>query len=213
MNDERPEIITHPITSDGMCGYDDRQQFWVYWREPHGSLTGTLMADLRQHKCLLCTKGWETTATALRDQYFSRETEQHVHKSCYIRYLNFREHARLRDLFGKSGLYDHIEKIVPKPNQYGGAWNTDWFDVHLKFPMKPFIEFGARKRVDAITINRLSTPQRDAIWGKLGEENTTKEHSSDSFMIHAHSHEDVVRYLSTFLGVLSNTPAPVPVTA
>jgi len=201
MNEDRPAVITHPVTDDGLCGYDDRQQFWVYWRDG-SELTGTIMADLRQHKCLLCTKGWKTASESLRDQLHASETRGYVHKTCYINYLNFREHARMLDLFSAGALYDHIEKIEVIPNQYGGGWNTDWFNVTLKFPMKPIIQFGARRRVDSITVTRLSTPQRDAIWTALEGEATTKEHSSDMFMIHAHSHDDVARYFKVFREVL-----------
>jgi len=206
MNDQRPQVIKHPITKDGLCGYDDHKQFWVYWRDDSGSLTGSIMADLRQHKCLLCKQGWKTCAVSLRDQYHSHEIRGHVHKTCYLNYLNFREHARMLDLFGQGGLYDHISKIEVLPNQYHGGWDTDWFNVTLEFPMKPIVQFGARRRVDSITIMRLSTPQRDAIWEVLGNENTTKEHTSDSFMIHAHNNDDVARYFRVFLAVLSPVP-------
>lgn len=211
MREDRPEVITNPITNDGLCGYDARNQFWIYWRDDMGTLIGTLMADLRQHKCLLCKQGWKTCSVSLRDQMFAREARSYVHKSCYYNYLNFREHARMRELFAEGGLDDlRVEKIEVIPNQYGGGWNTDWFNVTLKFPMKPILQFGARRRVDAILLTRLSVPQRDLIWAALADENTTKENTSDSFMIHAHSHADVVRYFQVFLKVLVLTVEAQP---
>jgi hypothetical protein len=204
--------IIKPVTPDGDAGYDSFGQFWVYRYDPRDSSNriGSIFVDLRGKTCLLCAQEWKCTAPDLADQIYVRDAEVHVHKSCYERYLTLQNRAEWVKAIYESGLHDMMETFTAVPNQYGGAWNTPWYAVTLKGGNAPILTFGARKRVDSITIRRLTQEQVAYLTEAFKNEESTKgPDGTDGFMIHSWGVTKTVEYLKHIVTMLNEKAVPV----
>jgi hypothetical protein len=203
--------IIKPVTPDGNVGYDAHGQFWIYRndsRDP-GSRIGSIFADLRGKSCLLCGKEWKCSADDLADQFYVRDAEAHVHKTCYERHLTLLDRAAWVAVLCKSGLHELMESFTPIPNRYGGAWNTPWYHVTLKGGNAPTLTFGARKRVDSITIKRLTQEQVAHLTLVFKNEDTTKgEDGMDGYTIHSWGGDKTIEYLTCIATMLKIVPVP-----
>lgn len=224
MKNERPiEQITEPVTSDGLAGYDDHKQFWVYWREDgRESFTGTIMADLRGETCVLCNQPWRVCAESLRDQYHDRSASAYVHKTCFNRHLGYLERRKWWGLVDKLTATDKCEaRIEALPNQYGGGWDTPWFRFHFRHrkvegeEQKPKIVqtliVGRRRRVNAIRFEKLTIAQVESLTTSFDDVTNTKgthHERRDEYEIHAYTDDEDERYVKTFLQLLGVVHVP-----
>lgn len=224
---ERPvPSIVKPVTSDGLCGYDQHEQFMVYWYDPPGSdrLTGTMLADLRGEKCLLCDKTWEASSAQLRDQYWVDSVHASVHKSCYVRHLSFLERKKWYGLMCElvdTQLYRMNMEALP--NGYGGGWDTPWFRFSFQRILQKGEEpargdrivqttsMGARRRVDSIQFEKLTVDQAaqlEKAFEDVGDTKGISHERRDEYSIHAWNDEQCKRYLKTFLMMVGVARVP-----
>lgn len=204
--------IIKPVTADGNVGYDAHGQFWIYRYDPRDASRriGSIYADLRGKSCILCDKEWKSEADDLADQFYVRNAEVHVHISCYQRHLTLLNRIEWVSAIYKSGLNELMETFTPVPNQYGGAWNTPWYNVTLKGGNSPILTFGARKRVDSISIKRLTQEQVAYLVEAFKNETTTQgKDGQDGYMIHSWGAEKTVEYLTHIVAALKTAPVPV----
>lgn len=222
MNERPIHSIIDPVTSDGMCGYDQYRQFHVAWEEVPGSerYTSTIVADLRGQKCLLCDKEWTASARELRDQRWDDRAQAHVHKTCYTRHLAFIDRQRWWGLvYGLIDTHKGQVKMEAVPDQYGGAWGTPWF--RFSFRRVPLADAkdsdtrnlvipqtllcGPRRRVNAIRGERLTISQIEFLTKEFEDVTSTKGQSHerrDEYEIHSYNDEEDKRYVKTFLQML-----------
>lgn len=199
------DTIVRPVTGDGLCGFDKFNQFWVYWPAEDRGYAGSIMPDVREKKCAICGQGWECTSESLRNQYFTRVTDEFVHETCYVGYLAMEEagmfyHA-LCEARGQLVIVWHWKKI---PNEYRGSWNTPWYRVRFEGYV-PYLKIGSRKRVYHMSMHDLRSDQVAAFEKLVEREESTKGAESDrrSVYIHAWTREDVRRYLEIFYKMLT----------
>jgi hypothetical protein len=194
------EMIERPVTSDGLAGYDQFNQFMVFRRDESG-FTGTIKADLRGSSCPLCSMLWIATSASLVDQHFARETNQHVHRSCFVRYETFRQRAELLLNLIKAGFYD-VELLELPNGYYLDEWATPWYKVNIKDSNRIFITCGPRKNVYSLEFEKLTIDENAQLQEAFKSEDVTKLCRDDgAFMIHAWTREKVVEYLTTFARV------------
>jgi hypothetical protein len=131
-------------TANMAAGRDQFGQFNVCKVEGD-SLTSWIKKDPRGLTCGLCGKKWGDNITEIMDYHYIHDMKEQVHVSCWERHLTFCDHELMHSAFCGKVRFES-KKI---PNQYGGAWNTSWFEgTMLDYPAK-FV-FGRRKRVYSI---------------------------------------------------------------
>lgn len=227
MKDRPIQHIIDPVTSDGMCGYDEFRQFHVAWEDVPGSqrYTSTIMADLRGEKCVLCDKTWTASAHELRDQRWDDEAQAHVHKSCYTRHLGFIDRKRWWEIvYGQVDRHKGQVRMEVIPDQYGGGWGTPWFRFHFRYtPAKDdkathmlnarildipqVLVCGPRRRVNAIRGERLTISQFEFLTKAFEDVTSTKgafeSHGHrDGYEIHSYTEQEDRRYVMTFLQMI-----------
>jgi hypothetical protein len=202
--------IIKAVTPDGCAGYDQYDQFWVYQPDARNPeiRVGSIYKDLRGQKCMLCDQKWKTEARDLADQYYNRDAEIHVHKSCYVRHLSFLERQKLMDTLVRSELRDKVKAIDDIPNQYGGAWNTPWYEITLNYTGNPVITIGPRKRVISLELTRITNDQVKTLEKRFESVIDTKTFLVDSVLIHAWDDETAVQRLKIIKEVLDDTTVP-----
>lgn len=193
------DIVKH-LTPDGMCGWDDRGQLWLWEAEEGGGKCGRIIGDPRGQKCRLCQQGWILTCESLKDQRYDQDNKEWWHYSCYVRYLATKD----RDLFCGALVGAHIRfggfKEIPS-----GYWRQDplwskrsWYIAQASDqPVQ--ITLGSRKRVYNIEFE--PTPGTgELLYWKAAEkefelEKVTKEFSPTRVLLHAWGSDQVKDFL------------------
>ena len=156
----------------------------------------TPIPDARGQTCLICRRPWVNDVEDLRNTINLAEGNKEprlVHETCHIGHLIMNEY----NLFARSLIAAELwtTSIVAIPNEYKGAWNTDWFVATLKDYHPIQIKFGRRKRVWEIEAKGIefSVPK-----DFLKSEDVTKEFSAKYLLIHAWDEAKIVEYLKAF---------------
>lgn len=198
--------IVKPIFEN--AGYDQDGRFWMGIDEyGDGEIRFTCSSntsDVSDATCLLCNKPWEKTVAAFRDQMWHEDSLAVLHRTCFERTLGFRSRIDFVDALKEAGFQrDHLRGLRQIPNEYGGAWNTPWYELPVPFlPNTPVLKFGARKRVFNIEIKGINDLGVSLLADRFKEESTTKEGYEGMYLIHAHGMEKAGEYLKGILEVL-----------
>jgi hypothetical protein len=164
----------------------------------------TVLPDARGQTCQICRRTWTNDIDDLRNvlSLGDREEFRLVHETCFIGHLTVNEFNLFRNSLCAVNLWTN--SIVAIPNEYKGAWDTDWFVASLKefYPIK--IKFGRRKRVWEIEATGEFNVPKDF----LKSEDVTKEFSSKSLLIHAGDEAKIVEYLKAFKEIFVPGNAP-----
>lgn len=220
--------IIKPLTKDGLVGWDDLGQFWVYhWEGPHK--VGSIYHDVREKICCVCGHGWEVSGDSLRDQYFWDGRAEWSHQTCLIRYLALQEFDFWRNslvdagfMFGPIDNRRYIAEggasIQAIPNEYLGPkdpWGAGqpWYRVRLlkrvneekseNGPLGRTLKLGSRKRVYHMEIEEGGSPY-DAEKAKqlFAPEDVTKRLGENGMMVHAWGRDKAREYLRHFAEIL-----------
>jgi len=200
--DRSPIIRT--IVPDGLTGYDQFNQLMTCYKDGDHE-TYTFIRDVRDKACKICQCGWENTTASLQNQFqVDRESDLFVHKTCYLGHLALVQRGEWLDRLNKVReiLKQNFPfKITEIPNQYGGAWNTPWYEVELlshdddRHPIGIKLIIGRRKRVDSIEIVGLEKDFKDS----FKDDDVTKQQTENGYLIHSYSKADAERYLAVFV--------------
>lgn len=207
--------IKTPLTPDGLCGYDQHGQLWV-WEKQGVSMSGRMIHDVRGEKCRICLQGWSLTSESMGDQFKDRH-DNWLHYSCYIRFLAMKD----RDLFADAIIrarirFDGLKEI---PSGYwvnDPLWkNRSWYVAKaLDAPIQ--ITIGSRKRVYNMEFMPLdgdfSASVVEDLKLEFRDEDVTKEFNRKRVLIHAWTGEKVREYLkrlSTVFGLDKREEKPV----
>lgn len=220
--------IVKPLTQDGMVGWDQFGQFWI-WKAEGADRVGSIYHDVREKVCCICRHGWEVTAESLVDQYFMDNRAEFAHKSCFIRFLSLQEFdfwvnalVEAKFMFGPTdnprciGEAAALEAI---PNEYFGQkdpWGAGqpWYrarllkrvdkEKSLNGPLGRTLKLGQRKRVYVLEIEKGPAQYDEKLAKELFEkEGVTKEIGRDGMMIHAWGRDKAREYLKHFAKILN----------
>jgi hypothetical protein len=192
--------IVKPLTSDGMCGWDEHQQLWLWELEEGGGKVGRIIGDPRGQTCRMCRQGWILTCESLKDQRYDQDNREWWHYSCYVRYIATKD----RDLFDSALIGAHIRFSGWKeiPSQY---WRRDpvwskrsWYVAEANDqPIK--ITIGSRKRVYNIEFEPTPGTGELLFWQEAGKEfaseKVTKEFIPTRVMLHAWGGDQLKDYM------------------
>jgi hypothetical protein len=146
--DFKMNAIIRPLSPT--LGFDDHNQLWASW--PDGeAICSAIVPDLREAKCCICQQGWELTGTDFRHHIRIHETDELAHTRCFVGHMALTEanmwYVILCDGNREKSPCGFIpwdwKKIL---NEYGGAWNTPWYQVSFKGYV-PKLKLGSRRRV------------------------------------------------------------------
>lgn len=209
-------------------GFDEFDQFMkVVFSTDGKGWNMSPAADVRGIPCVICGKKFTEDANDMAQQLRvdgAPDEWRFSHLPCWIGHLNLNErdliqsaieHARRHLRPANKDKWYHIPyKIEAIDNQYGGAWDTNWYEITFYdvIPIPVVLTFGRRKRVWNIEMNPTN------LAGKISEftlpekflegEETTKEFDKNSLLIHAWSREKVNEYVTAFLGLLKHPEHP-----
>lgn len=188
--------IVRPIDRAGNIGYDEYNKLILKVRDPEGRTIIYHTPDLRNETCSLCGKKWFLTSGCWDNHWFWSTHKEHVHETCYVRYLGLKD----RDHFYLCALYSiRFEKLIAVPNRYhpGGRWSKrSWYQVDSTDGPVRFT-IGHRKRVVHIEV----TPTEGKLgwWLRAKEafegEEVTKHFSEDRVYVHSWKPENDKRYM------------------
>lgn len=219
--------IVKPLTRDGLVGWDEFGQFWI-WKVEGDRRSGGIYHDVREKVCCVCRRGWEKTADSLRDQYFWDRRAEWAHKSCLIRFEALREYefwcnalVEAGFIFGPSDNPTMIAQdgaaLESIPNGYwpnSDPWGVGqpWYrarllkkleDDYTNAPHGRTLRFGSRKRVYHLEIEPGTGPyDMERAMALFANEAVTKEIRPDRLMVHAWGNEKAREYLKHFATVL-----------
>jgi len=218
--------IVKPLTHDGLVGWDNFGQLWLWKVEGEGR-SGTIIADVRGKICPVCKQGWKETAESLGDQYHWMNRAEWAHVTCYIRYLALTEYSfwveslvEARFIFGKEDNPRSTAHLGPAleslPNGYWGEkdpWGAGrpWYRARLlkKLPngdntaLGRTLRLGSRKRVYHLEIESGEGPYNEPLAHSLFKgEDVTKEIRSDGLKVHAWGDDKAKEYLRHFSEIL-----------
>lgn len=195
--------IIKPLTPDGMVGWDQHGQLWLWKVDGKGTI-GTIIGDPRGHRCRICQQGWVLTVESLEDQRWCQYHREWTHLSCQIRYEGLKERDMwFGALVGAGIRFAGLDEI---PNEY---WVRDpwfskrpWYRVRL-LDSKRTLKLGRRKRVYSMEIE----PGEGICSATTAEElfkteEVTKQICASNVMIHAWSDEKAHEYLKAFAKIL-----------
>lgn len=223
--------IIRPLTKDGMVGWDQYDQLWLWRNEKHGGRSGSIIADVRGKLCPICKHGWEITAESLGDQEYMIGRAEWAHLSCFIRYQALQDFDFWRSslidagfIFGQLDNPKYIGEGGPSlqeiPNEYWGPkdpWGAGqpWYRVRLLKKLADgytntahgrTLKLGLRKRVYVLEVEPGEGPYDQALAEKLfAPEDVTKEICGDRMMVHAWGQTKAQEYLRHFSEVLGVT--------
>jgi hypothetical protein len=181
-------MIVNAICSDGngVVGYDEFGQL-VYSRNEGRGAISTFIRDVRKEKCAICGGGWTETPKSMANQFYHSAREKWMHETCYVGVLAHNEHEKFFYALVDAKLkFSGLREI---PNEYGGAWNTTWYETDLLDHPGAKMKFGSRKRVDVVSLSGADMA------GLFEHEDVTKDAGADGVMIHAWSDEKVREYV------------------
>jgi len=194
--------ICAPLSEDGNIGYDGFDQLVIQWKDDDDCMVKTFTVDLREEKCSICGKKWEMAVESWRDHYLWRRYGEHVHNSCFDRYMSLGDRDTIFNCFAAARVRFTIRSV---PNEYTGNVNRPWYRIDLP-DLGFFFVIGMRRRVTSIEVCPV---EGGAIsWHGDAEEafrneNTTQEFGSSSVRIHAWTAEkerEYVHLLLSFMG-------------
>lgn len=221
--------IIKPLTQDGMVGWDEFGQFWI-WKREGTDRVGRLYHDVREKICCICRHGWEVTGDSLSDQYFMDNRAEFAHKTCFIRYIALQEFdfwvnalVEARFMFGPLDNPKHIADggaaLETLPNEYFGQddpWGAGqpWYrarllkrvdkEKSLNGPLGRTLKLGHRKRVYVLEIEEGGAPYDEKLAHELfGKEEVTKQIGSNGMMVHAWGRDKAREYLKHFAKILN----------
>lgn len=180
--------IVRPLTEDGMLGYDEHRQLWAF-RLDQGMKIGTIVADVREEKCSLCAEGWKTTAESMLDQFC--HLKRWVHRTCFVRYVGYREYGMWCKVFRLTKL--RFNKIKEIPNQYGGGWKAPWYEIEIENTPVTFY-VGNRKQVYSIQV-RATKGDLSEMEELFTDEDVTKKFETNNVLLHAWNEDKVADYV------------------
>lgn len=193
--------VVKPLTPDGLCGYDKHGQLWV-WEKNGIDMSGHMIGDPRGSKCKLCLQGWILTTESMKDQHWSREYEEWMHRSCMIRFLALKD----RDIvyWGLCEARIRFEDFKEIPNGYWppkDPWAArSWYTAKTIGAALDF-KIGMRKHVWNISVaprDGHAITSVKAFREAFADQNVTKGFNTFECMIHAHNHDDFRKYLKIF---------------
>lgn len=150
----------------------------------------------------------------------------YAHGACWIGHLNINEKSVIEGAIGKAR--EAIQRVIDPtykisrvripyeitaiPNEYGRAWNTDWYSIKLpKSDPVSQIKFGSRKRVWVVELSsekKLVIPEGHPLDVLYKKEQSTKTMEPKLVMFHAWSEDKVREYVEAMLHLVSK-PEPV----
>jgi len=149
--------------------------------------------------CPICGINWEPSPRGVMDQFYCRDAEALVHKTCYERWLGFQQRMLFISALNNSNF--RVESFDQIPNQYKGAWNTPWYVVTFQTPGLR-MTIGRRKRVFSVTFESDDDLPFSQIKKMFKEEDVTKEFNSQHVLLHAWSDEKLREYIKKLSEVL-----------
>lgn len=221
--------IIKPVTKDGLAGWDEFGQFWIWQIKDNNHRVGSIYHDVREKICCVCRHGWEPNAESLRDQYFWDNRGEWAHQSCFIRYLALQEYDFwCSALVGAGFMYGPMDNprmiaeggpaLESLPNGYWGSndpWGAGqpWYRARLlkrvnvekseNGPLGRTLKLGHRKRVHYLEIEPGEGSYDVALAQKLfASEDVTKKIREDGMMVHAWGRDKAREYLRHFAEIL-----------
>lgn len=199
--------IVKPLTPDGMCGWDEHNQLWLWKAEAGGGKCGRIIGDPRGHKCRICLQGWLLTTESLEDQAWSREYEEWCHLSCQIRYSGLKERDMWFGALVGAGIRFHGLEAIPNEYWCNDPWygQRPWYRVRL-LDSRRTLKLGKRKRVYCLEIESAMPGagfySQEQAQDLFKMEDVTKTIRPDSLLIHAWSDDKAREYLKAFAQIL-----------
>jgi len=202
------EFIVKPITPKtkiGVAGYDEFNQLAVCLFTEDG-FTAHHIRDVRAMICPICQRGWDSTVESLDNQYglfqkpwTSEKGERfmdhiYCHKTCYEGHLHVEERFMWEGIFCGFKRSFGIEET---PNQYGGGWNTPWYEIKYKNGLE--FTVGSRRRVFNISVKC----DRDLSKDFESEGVITRYYSDGKFHIHAWDKDKAKEYVQRITAILA----------
>lgn len=180
----------------GSIVIDEFNQFGVRIKQPDGYTNGYLLVDVRNITCCICGKGWELKPTSIMDQFACHSARSIVHKTCYEKWLTFKERMLFIGALNNSRFVLANDGVKPIENQYGGAWNTSWFEFTFDKPNYITMTIGSRKRVYSINLKSTQPLDVERFTAAFENEGVTKNFSSNSILLHAWDELKLQDYIS-----------------
>lgn len=196
--------IIRPVTPDGMCGYDDRSQFILSWKDGD-TTTSTFGSNTLRDTCAICLRGWEATSASLRDQTRWPLIDAYVHETCLVRHHGFIERSMFSRAISKARLAHGGLRAVD--NQYWGnrdPWGKKpWYEADLN-EYAATVVLGWRKNVAHVEVRVWpgSSANVEHVQKLFEGEDVTKDFSVGSAWIHAWGDAKVEEYLVRFAALL-----------
>jgi len=179
----------------GCIRIDEFDQFSVQIKD--GEYTsGYMPVDVRKMTCCICGEGWELKPKAIMNQYECRSARSMVHKTCYERWLTFEQRMLFIKAVQLSKFRMLRDGVKPIKNQYGGAWNTDWFEFRFDQLDHITLTIGRRKRVYEILMKSTQPLDSKRFKRKFETENVTKRFEPDLVLLHAWDDQKLMEYVN-----------------
>jgi hypothetical protein len=216
-------------------GYDQFDQLCkveqMQYKSGEKYTSSTMVWDIRGKACYICKRVWTDDPNEWEYEELERGRWEEkagpdgkhkrlkdpvfVHPACYLGHLNINEKNLITGAINKAR--DAYKARVPYeidaiPNQYKGAWDTEWYIIQL-LESKPRsqIKFGSRKRVWVVELSseeKLVVPEGHALEVLYKKEDVTKDGlfdyqgkrlESKSIMLHAWTKEKVREYVEAMI--------------
>jgi hypothetical protein len=200
--------IKEAITPDGLAGFDELGQLWVWTpkiKEEDDYQTGSIYRDVRHCKCYICNKSWELTSESLKDQYYD-QSGRLMHMTCLQGVNKLQAHQDIQEALIDAGyLFSMLE--VPPRYPHSTPWQivTVLANEGNKRPDTGVrIVLGRRKRVWEIRFHgctaALGTELFDHVTDTKGWQQESQEDSEYGkyYYVHAYTKADMVKYLEAF---------------
>lgn len=213
--------IVKPLSSDGLLGFDERDQLWCWRPVAGGDFTGRMVPDLREQICIICGHGWELTAEAYADHCNWQFHGSEVHETCMVRYTSLHDYEIYHLALASAGL--HFQRLQRIPNEYWqerDRWfQRSWYRVTLS-DSKRTLKLGSRRHVHHLEIERgegeIDVTMAQCLFehehvtkglrSRTPRENTPKDwepgQSFDGYYIHADNEDKVRDYIASFARIL-----------
>jgi len=197
--------ILKPVTPDRLndgspaCGFDQYNQLWVRWHEHFGgddkSVTGTIVADVRNQICPICQRGWENTVESLRNQEHIQSMKRTAHRTCMNGYGHLSNHYFWHNLVCDEDINFNGLEFTETKNLYGSYWTGPWYRVVFNHIPTHAMVLGSRKRVYHIEIENIPKELADMLELLFSAEKTTRAYRDGSWIIHAWTKEKAAEYV------------------
>jgi len=200
--------IVRPLTPDGFVGYDEHDQFIAMDIEGEGRWITYPICNPLGKTCSICNQEWQLNHKSIKDQYHWHDRNEHVHKSCFRRFLTLNEWQTVYDAVAGFPLA-FPGGLKETENLYKGGWNLPWYTFEWKDRPGYKIVIGRRKRVWNMEImppDQMAPGMFEMDWRmgekSFSEEDVTKEFSPTGIYVHAWSDVKLRAYLNKFVRIL-----------